>query len=54
MRSRELQENKLCLRYYGDELVLRRRDARLPHHCSLSAMQGYRFANDLAADGRTA
>src|SRR5262245_12746267 len=54
MHSRSCGENKLCLRYYGDELVIRRRDARLPNHRLLSAMQGCRFANDLTADGRAA
>src|SRR5262245_40761792 len=54
MHLRELRENKLCLRYYGAELVIRRRDARLPNHRSLSAMQGCRFANDLTADGHAA
>jgi hypothetical protein len=54
MHSRKLRENKLCLRYYGDELVIRRCDARSPNHRSLSAMQGCRFANDLTADGRAA
>jgi hypothetical protein len=54
MHSRELRENKLCLRYYGDEFVIRCRDARSPNHCLLSAMQGCRFANDLTADGRAA